>query len=312
MWHPALSDGMGRSYLLSAVIRLSQRTRFGYAKVSFFTLKFADSGPKKQTESDHEAEQLDAFLDSFPGILDELAGKRILDYGCGFGGKAVELARRLPSATVIGVDVHQRKVDKGAEFAARMGVPCTFLLGSHEGIPLEDDSIDAIVCHDVLEHVHDPAATAREIQRVLRAGGKAYIIFPPYQGPLSHHLDFITRFPGLHWLWSAETIIDTVNAMLATDFGKRFNAAPQAQPLYSAYAGKKVLMQLNGTGTEHLMALYSPGFEVSIARVTLMDKLTKLMLPRPLVVAVKRAVLTLLPTLADYFTISAIATLRKR
>jgi len=306
----------GHSKVLEAIIKVSQYTPFRQAQASFTTLQgtFGEPGSNARTESDHEARYLDDFLTLFDGsLLDELRGRRILDFGCGFGGKAVELARRLPESTVVGVEVHQRKIDKGADFARRAGVPnCTFALGTQQGMPLPEGAVDAIISHDVIEHVHDPKAMMTELHRVLAPNGRAYLVFPPYDGAVSHHLDFITLVPGLHWFFSASTIMDTVNNVLVTDYGKRFRTPPQPPPTYSPFAGKDVLPSLNGLGTKTFVALADPLFDVvRISRVTLLGKLTRLGVPPG--TARRLGKLSFLPSaLAEYLTVSLVVILEKK
>lgn len=45
-------------------------------------------------------------------------------------------------------------------------------------LPYENDSVDRIVCDQVLEHVHSPSAVVVEMKRVLKPGGYAYISTP--------------------------------------------------------------------------------------------------------------------------------------
>ena len=302
--------------MLKALIRLSQHIGRGNSTISFNVLKetFIEEGPNKRTESDHEATGLDDFLSRFhSGFLDDLAGKTILDFGCGYGGKAVELARRLPSAFVIGIEPHQKKIVKAKDFALRQGVGnCEFRLCTQESVPLPDESIDAIVCHDVLEHVHDPAVVLREMHRVLKSKGRGYIVFPPYDGPISHHLDFITSMPGLHWIFSAHTIMTTVNSMLTSEYGKRFKTPPQPPPSHSKYANKWVLPSLNGLGTPGFVALTTGRFQIErMDRITLMDKLPKLGLSPRMALNAKRAALKLFPAAADHLTITMAVVVQK-
>lgn len=45
------------------------------------------------------------------------------------------------------------------------------ILGTAENIPLDDNSVDVIICNQVLEHVIDPIKSVQEIYRVLRPSG---------------------------------------------------------------------------------------------------------------------------------------------
>ena len=304
------------SRTLKALIRLGQHLGRGNCQVSFNVLKdtFVESGENRRTESDHEATGLDEFLVRFDSsFLDELNQKRILDFGCGYGGKAVELARRLPASFVVGIEPHQKKIDKANEFAARKGVAnCEFRLCTQESVPLPDQSVDAVVCHDVLEHVQDPSIVLNEMHRVLKRGGKAYIVFPPYNGPVSHHLDFITSMPGIHWIYPADTIMNTVNSMLTTEYGKRFKTPPQPPPTYSKYAGKRVLPSLNGLGTPTFVELTKGLFRIErIDRITLMDRLTRIGLSTRAASRLKNTVIKLFPPATDHLTMTMAIVLQR-
>ena len=56
------------------------------------------------------------------------------------------------------------------------------ILGDIHSIPLEDKSVDGILCLSVLEHLHDPRSAVREMNRVLQDGGKllayTHFIYP--------------------------------------------------------------------------------------------------------------------------------------
>jgi SAM-dependent methyltransferase len=54
-----------------------------------------------------------------------------------------------------------------------------------EAVPIADNSIDAVICNAVLEHVAEPWTAAKEIYRILKPGGVAFLYVPflyPYHG----------------------------------------------------------------------------------------------------------------------------------
>lgn len=67
-------------------------------------------------------------------------------------------------------------------------------------IPLGDESLDSILCTEVLEHVPDPLAVWREFHRLLRPGGKVLLTTPMYWPAHELPYDFY-RYPehGLRW-----------------------------------------------------------------------------------------------------------------
>lgn len=52
------------------------------------------------------------------------------------------------------------------------------IVGDIHNLPFEDNSIDAIICIAVLEHVEEPQKAVREMYRVLKPGGYCYIFAP--------------------------------------------------------------------------------------------------------------------------------------
>lgn len=64
---------------------------------------------------------------------------------------------------------------KTLEIAAGPGID---YVGSAEALPFADNSVDLIVTQEVLEHVPDPFQAMREIHRVLKPGGSAYVQLP--------------------------------------------------------------------------------------------------------------------------------------
>lgn len=189
-----------------------------------------------------EAANVGGFYQIFPELPVALAGKDVLDFGCGYGGKTIEFARHARS--VAGVEPFPNMIALAKAFAEWRGVAnAEFRLCPQDGIPYPDAAFDIVVSHDVIEHVDNPETSLREIARVLRPGGKAFIAFPPYDGALSHHLDYVSLWPGLHWLFSADTLVRAVNGVL------RSSGTPmpqQPRPRRSWDGSREVLPTLNG------------------------------------------------------------------
>ncbi len=126
---------------------------------------------------------LDRALKSYP-IYPTSTGTgrppRVLDVGCGTGGTMERL--RTLGGEPVGVDVEPRAL----AFCRARG-HTRLLLGSATTLPFTDAAFDAVVALDVLEHIADDAAAAREIGRVLAPGGALYISVPAYQSLWSGH-----------------------------------------------------------------------------------------------------------------------------
>ena len=104
-------------------------------------------------------------------LLGDVNGKTVLEYGCGGGTYTVALAAR--GAKVIAFDISPELLaltKKRVEANQCEGVQ--LLLGSAHSLPFPDESIDIIFGMAILHHL-DLEIAARELQRVLRKGGRA-------------------------------------------------------------------------------------------------------------------------------------------
>lgn len=110
-------------------------------------------------------------------------GDRVLDLGCG-EGRHVIAAQALQGADAVGVDLSLTDLgtarDRQQEFAADSPRAGLFALLAADALrlPFADDSFDAVICSEVLEHVPDWRAVLPEIARVLRPGGRLCVSVP--------------------------------------------------------------------------------------------------------------------------------------
>jgi demethylmenaquinone methyltransferase/2-methoxy-6-polyprenyl-1,4-benzoquinol methylase len=98
---------------------------------------------------------------------------RVLDVASGTGAVAIELARRAPSRDVIGVDQSKEMLEAGRArvMEAGLGERIDLREGRAESLPFGDGEFDALTFTYLLRYVDDPAATMRELARVVRTGG---------------------------------------------------------------------------------------------------------------------------------------------
>ncbi|MFQ5601301.1 MAG: class I SAM-dependent methyltransferase [Candidatus Krumholzibacteriia bacterium] len=134
------------------------------------------------------------FLEHFGAQL--LQGARMLDVGCGMGGKTVWYAES-GAASVFGIDLEMRHAAQSARFAASRKVAdrVHIAVGDAMRMPFADGEFTVVTANDSMEHFADPAAALRELGRVLKPGGRLYIYFTPYRSPLGSHLYDHVKIP---------------------------------------------------------------------------------------------------------------------
>ena len=133
-------------------------------------------------------------------FLEEVQGKTVLDFGCGEGAEAVEMA--LAGAKhVIGLDIQTRLLERARVAAAKAGVDykCDFCTETAE-------PADLITSIDAFEHFSEPKLMLDAMYRLLRPGGTLVASFgPTWYHPLGGHLFSI--FPWAHLMFSEDALI---------------------------------------------------------------------------------------------------------
>lgn len=97
-------------------------------------------------------------------------GGLILDVGCADGRSCFPFVNR--GSTIVGFDISKALVRQAIQRAASQNAQSTtaFFVGDASSLPFRDYTFDYVVVYGVLHHVPEPAATCREVYRVLKVG----------------------------------------------------------------------------------------------------------------------------------------------
>ena len=103
-----------------------------------------------------------------------IAGRDVLDLGCGIGGATLMLARDYGAGHVTGVDLEADSIARTAAKVAAAGLAdrVTLMDVAPGPLPLPDARFDLVFCKDVACHMADKAPFFAEAFRVLRPGGQ--------------------------------------------------------------------------------------------------------------------------------------------
>lgn len=112
-------------------------------------------------------------LDWIDRVCGGLAGRRVVDVGCGGGILAESMAAR--GADVVGIDLSEKPLGVAKLHTLESGVRVDYRLVGAEALAREAPaSFDVVTCMEMLEHVPDPASTVRACARLVRPGGTVF------------------------------------------------------------------------------------------------------------------------------------------
>lgn len=94
---------------------------------------------------------------------------KILDIGCGSGYQLLTLKELYPHLELYGIDIV--KTENLPEIINFSTVDL-----EKDNLPFEQESFDFIMCRGVIEHVNNPSKIFAEAYRVLKKGGKFYVL----------------------------------------------------------------------------------------------------------------------------------------
>lgn len=205
--------------------------------------------------------------------LDPRPGVRWLDLACGTGAVAERAAAR--GADVTGVDLATALIETARERAAELGLQIDYRVGDCERIALPDAGFDMVSSTCGVMFAPDHAATARELARVTRAGGRIALASWTPTGGVARMFRMMAPFqpappPSSPFDWGDPQHVQTLLGEwfeLALEQHTSTYRAPSGQAyweLYSAsYGPTKTLADSLGERREQLRRAWVEFFETN-------------------------------------------------
>ncbi|HSL28319.1 MAG TPA: class I SAM-dependent methyltransferase [Anaerolineales bacterium] len=126
--------------------------------------------------------------DTFYSWLNLPPGDHVLEIASGSGGPALYLAKKF-GCRITGLDINEEGVKTANQQALETGITDAkfHLTDVNQRLPFEDDSFDAVMCIDSMNHFRDRLQYLQEWHRVLRPGKRALFTDPVViTGPVSN------------------------------------------------------------------------------------------------------------------------------
>lgn len=177
----------------------------------------------------------------------DFSGKRILDFGCGFGAFSIRLAEA-GAASVVGLDIDRRRLTHAQENLCQnyphFEPNITFVL--KDIAELDVEPFDIIVTHEVFEHVLELDEVLGNLSRILKSGGRMYASWGPlwnsitgghalmrFNGmliPFGHRIftkQSLKNYAAKHPKRTINTIRDVgLNGLSLRDYERHFSQSP--------------------------------------------------------------------------------------
>ncbi len=128
----------------------------------------------------------------------EEADRRILDVGCGAGQTLIGSAP-LPQVFAVGVDSDHSALRLGTQLTDAV----CFVSARGEALPFANESFDLVISRVALPYMNISNAL-KEISRVLRAGGRIWLVLHPFERTLKELMSHLVRLEmkgGIYRLW---------------------------------------------------------------------------------------------------------------
>lgn len=159
------------------------------------------NGISDMNYTDFEYNHTQKLLDQYKSLIDlsHLKGKKILEIGCGGGGKIIYIAEKY-KAEVVGIDLNLNFLSQAKSKAQEKWVQNKVCFIAMNALDMDfwDWEFDIILMSDVLEHIPETERLMKQVLRVLKTDWKVLFDFAPYYHYFWHHMWDTIQIPWLH------------------------------------------------------------------------------------------------------------------
>lgn len=142
----------------------------------------------------------------FPDFEREIAGKDVLDFGCGAGFQSAAMAFA-GADHVLGLDTNPRTLGAARQLVAGLEIGGRVELAERLE-PGHRGAFDFVISQNSMEHFPDPAAVLEEMKSALKPDGRILITFgPPWFSPFGSHMSFFTSMPWVNILFPESAVM---------------------------------------------------------------------------------------------------------
>jgi SAM-dependent methyltransferase len=137
----------------------------------------------------------------------------------------------------------------------------TDVIGDIHSMPFETESVDGVICTATLEHIENPWVAAKEFYRILKPGGKVYIVTPFMQG---YHPD-----PDDYWRFTEKGLVKLFENFKRLDSGTSHGSGSGVSwaliDFFRAFSDNRYISELLGI-TARFIFFWIKYFDIYLGR----------------------------------------------
>ena len=191
--------------------------------------RWAEAGRGDHMEEDH----LPIVLPTLE-LMELEPTDRVLDVGCGTGWLPRLMVAKVPEGSVVGIDVSDEMIARAQRAGAGLQ-NLTFQVGGVDRIPFPESAFTKVISVESAYYWPDPAQGIRDVFRVLKSGGSAWILINYYRdNPYCHQWGALYAIPA-HQL-AADEWARIFREAGFVNFGHR--RIPDPTPTPDTYTGR--------------------------------------------------------------------------